>query len=243
MALLGMTLAAGVVGGLPSSPPASAAAADPAQAASAVTVSGKGDFANLKVTVSQTRNLINQIVKVSWTGGAPTDDIGFLINYLQIMQCWGDDPAGPDRTQCQFGGLTALARGAITGTYVLSRQVPAGFDPEETITQPPVSGGQVFVPFWAVGMDKPAGSGTGNTNDFFDSQVTNEIPLARTRGDGTGEEFFEIETVTQAAGLGCGEPVITNGTTTGRRCWLAIVPRGTKEVNGSTVTGTGSSWL
>ena len=209
-ALLAMMLATTVVGGLLNSPPVSAAAADPAPPDSAVTVSGRGDFANLKVTVSQTKNLINQTVRVSWTGGTPTPSTGFTLNFLQIMQCWGDDPAGPDRTQCQFGGLTALGSATTVGPFVLSRQIEDG-DPEETLKQPAGSSSQVYVPFWAVGTDKPTGSGTGNTNDFFDSQVTNEIPLARTHGDGTGEEFFEVETVRQAAGLGCGEPVVTSG--------------------------------
>ncbi|MGH3889316.1 MAG: hypothetical protein ACRDSZ_22615, partial [Pseudonocardiaceae bacterium] len=233
-ALLAMMLAAAVVGGLLSSSPA---AADPASSDSAVTVSGKGDFADLKVTVSQTKNLINQTVTVSWTGGEPTvDSTDFQINFLQIMQCWGDEAAGPDRTQCQFGG-SGLGR---TNPHVVDRQFNYSVlvDPKETLT-PPASG-PAYVPFWAVGRPKPTGSGTSNINEFFNSQVTNEIPLARTRGDRTGEEFFEVQTVRQAAGLGCGEPVSVGGSTTGRSCWLVIVPRGNKEVDGSTRTGQSS---
>ncbi|MGB7796041.1 MAG: hypothetical protein WBL53_07265 [Pseudonocardiaceae bacterium] len=233
-ALLAMMLATTVVGGLLNSPPVSAAAADPAASDSAVTVSGQGDFPNLKVTVSQTKNLINQTVKVSWTGGAPTVDLAsFGINYLQIMQCWGDDPAGPDRTQCQFGASNA----AVSGWASL-RQVDAGpVDPNETLK--PAAFGGTYVPFWAVGKDKPTGAATLNSNDFFDSQVTNEIPFARTHGDGSGEEFFEVETVRQAAGLGCGDKVIIGGVTQSqsRSCWLVIVPRSNKEVDGSTRTG------
>lgn len=244
VAVLAMMLAAAVIGGLVDSPSASQAAVDPAPAGSAVTVSGEGDFANLKVTVGQTRNLVNQTVKVSWTGGAPTmPDSGFSINYLQIMQCWGDDSAGPDRTQCQFGGLSAASGSLIVGGSVLSRQVDARFDPKETLPPPGDSGGSIYVPFWAAGRDKPTGPAAGDANDFFDSQVTNEIPVARTHGDGTGEEFFEVETVTQSAGLGCGEPVITDGSTTGRGCWLVIVPRGNKETNGVVFTGTPGSKL
>ncbi|MGH3430126.1 MAG: hypothetical protein ACRDQZ_21575, partial [Mycobacteriales bacterium] len=98
--LLAMMLGAAVLSILPSLPPA--AAADPPASDSAVTKSGNGDFAKLTVTVSQTQNLINQTITVSWIGAAPTvTDTNFSINYLQIMQCWGDDPAGPDRTQCQ----------------------------------------------------------------------------------------------------------------------------------------------
>lgn len=233
--LLAMVLGTIVINVVPGSPPAHAAA-DPGGSGSAVTVAGKGDFANLKVTVSQTNNLINQVVTVSWTGGTPTvSDTDFQIDYLQIMQCWGDDPAGPDRTQCQFG---ALGNDPVSaGTFVRSRQVgydPPLIDPEESLTG---QSGYVYVPFWPVGRPKPAAVSTSESNAFFDSQVTNEIPLARTHGDGTGEEFFEIETVRQAAGLGCGAPITTGGVTTGRSCWLVIVPRGTKEVDGSTRAG------
>jgi len=91
------------------------------------------------------------------------------------------------------------------------------------------------MPFWPVGKDQPTGAGTSDTNDFFDSQVTNENPRARTHSDGTGVEYFEAQTVRQAAGLGCGDPVTVGGVTKGRSCWLVIVPRGTTEVDGSTV--------
>ncbi|SNT12356.1 hypothetical protein SAMN05421812_103267 [Asanoa hainanensis] len=86
-----------------------------ADTGSAVTVHGRKngtieDFSNLAVTVSQTRDLTNQAIEVSWTGGVPsprTRSLGF--DYLQIMQCWGDpdDKHDPDglafRETCQFG--------------------------------------------------------------------------------------------------------------------------------------------
>ncbi len=238
--LLAMMLGAVVISVVPGSGPA--AAADTALPDSAVTKSGTGDFANLKVTVSQTKSLINQTVKVSWTGAAPTvSSTEFDINYLQIMQCWGDNPAGPDRTQCQYGGLTALGNGQSVGTWVLSRQVSTTIDDPKEDLKRGADGSLAFVPFWPEGRPQPTGSGTGNINDFFDSQVTNEIPLARTHGDGTGEEFFEVQTMTQAAGLGCGEPTTTGGVTTGRSCWLVVVPRGNKEVDGRTLDGTNST--
>src|SRR5262249_27602230 len=233
-----MMLGAAVVSVLPGSSLASAAGADPAQGDSAVTLSAKpdGPFKDLKVTVSQTKNLINQAIKVSWTGGELTvPSTGFDINYLQIMQCWGDDP-GPDRTQCQFGGLSHTTLPSA-GTWVASRQfdsIPP--DPKETLTKVDRND---FVPFWAAGRDKPAGPAGDSINDFYDSQVTNEIPLARTHGDGTGEEFFEVETVIQAAGLGCGEPVTVDGAVKPRSCWLVVVPRGKTEVDGTIRTGSG----
>jgi hypothetical protein len=64
---------------------------------------------NLAVTVSQTTNLLSQAVVVSWTGAEPSTDVS---NYLQIAQCWGEDPENPghpDRTTCQYGGFGSLA--------------------------------------------------------------------------------------------------------------------------------------
>ncbi len=69
-----------------------------------------GEFADLKVTVSQTKDLINQVVKVSWTGGTPTvPGVGsFAANYLQIMQCWGDPAVGPTPRAVPVRRLAAL---------------------------------------------------------------------------------------------------------------------------------------
>ncbi|MBV8996620.1 MAG: hypothetical protein JO287_23600, partial [Pseudonocardiales bacterium] len=197
------------------------------------------------VTVGQTKDLINQQISVSWTGGAPTQPLGqFGVNYLQIMLCWGDDPAGPDRTQCQYGGLSAQTSPSA-GTWVRSRQVsyPTLIDPKETLRAPAGSTGNAFVPFWAVGKDQPTSAATSDRNDFFDAHTTNEIPLARTHADGTGMESFEVQTARQAPGLGCGSPVTVGGITRGRSCWLVIVPRGSTEVDGSIRGGSGSGRL
>jgi hypothetical protein len=55
-------------------------------------------------------------------GRHPDDpDVGrFGIHYLSLMQCWGDDPAGPAREQCQYGGQFGVdSRG---GSFTTSRQ-------------------------------------------------------------------------------------------------------------------------
>jgi hypothetical protein len=230
-ALFAVMLGATVISILASALPASA---DEAPSDSAVTVSGSGEFADLKVTVSQTKGLINQIVHVSWTGGAPTPLTGGLRNFLQIMQCWGDGPEAPDRTQCQFG---VSGRGGV-GRRVLQLQSPLGglVDPAETIKPADPTFTQFSkVPFWPVGGERPTEATLSDGNDFFDQQSTNEVPVARTRADGTGEVDFEIQTGRQASGLGCGEPIEVNGSTSGRSCWLVIVPRGAKEVDDSSV--------
>jgi hypothetical protein len=232
-----LMLAGGVLAFAPESAPAQE------QTGSAVTVSGTGPFSDLKVTVGQTRDLINQAVDITWTGGAPTQpNTGqFAVNFLQIMQCWGDDPSGPDRTQCIWGGGVTQAT-PVAGAWVRSRQVNyAGFvDPNETIkqgddpdtTNVDESRENVFVPFWAYGTAKPTKPAYSGRSDFIDAQLTNEVPLSRTRANGTGVESFEVQTARQSPGLGCGEPVADNATT-GRSCWLVVVPRGTSEVDGS----------
>ncbi|MGH3786631.1 MAG: hypothetical protein ACRDRG_08780 [Pseudonocardiaceae bacterium] len=240
-ALLVMALgAAAVIGVLPGSLPASAAPGDIALTDSADTKSGTGEFANLEVTVSQTKNLINQTVTVSWTGGVPTvpSFTSLGIHYLQIMQCWGDDPNGPDRTQCQYGALTQNSPPA--GDWVRSRQATTTVvDPKETLKRSDHQ--NVHVPFWAVGTARPTDPDLRGASDYFGRLSTNEIPVARTGGDGTGLEFFEVQTLRQAPGLGCGAPVTTGGVTEGRSCWLVIVPRGNTEVDGTARTGENSS--
>ncbi|MGH3933284.1 MAG: hypothetical protein ACRDTF_25285 [Pseudonocardiaceae bacterium] len=222
------------------------ASAEPSVAGSTV-VFGRDDFADLKITISQTTDLINQTVRVSWTGGKPTQPESGPIerHFLQIMQCWGDDAAGPQREQCQFGGLVAQPPvvNLAKGNWVVGRQVSYGAtlnDPAETIRQVPGSTDPALVPFSSVTGKKV----TGVFNEFYDAQSTNEIPVARTRLDGTGDERFEIQTNTEAPGLGCGEPIIEGGATVGRSCWLVIVPRGDTEVDGTNAApSTGRQWL
>jgi hypothetical protein len=200
---------------------------------SAVTVSGKGEFDSLKVTVDQTKNLVDQVVRISWKGGTPTRPSpgSFASDYLQIMQCWGDDPDGPDREQCQFGGLEYDPRGGAQ-TYSRQLNVDGVVDPKETIKPPAPTPSnpspQAYVPFVAFDGERSE----GGVSTSFDRYSTNEVPYAPTLADGTGQVFFTMQTVKDAAGLGCGEPQTKAGRTVGRSCWLAIVPRGRLEVDG-----------
>ncbi|MFD7893539.1 hypothetical protein [Streptomyces sp. NPDC059743] len=225
---------------------AAGAADNPASGSSPVTVTGKGDFAKLKVKVEQTRHLVNQVVKVSWTGATPTvSDTAYAADYLQIMQCWGDDKAGPDPEQCQFGGSSALGPGSgnqAAGAYTNTRQLSYGSLSDENQTLPPPSpSGISYVAFHSVGGQITP---TGNSNDFFDSNTTNEVPYARTNPDGTGEVYFEAQTALEAPGLGCGEAEAGDtAQTEGRQCWLVVVPRGETEVNGTRYTAQSSGLL
>ncbi|MBY8871940.1 hypothetical protein K7640_08810 [Micromonospora sp. PLK6-60] len=110
-------------------PPAAAPARAEETGGSAVTVpgvkvAGGEDFSALAVTVDQTRDLVNQAVVVSWTGGTPTPRDRVLgVDFLQVMQCYGDPYAADDpdglafRETCQFG--------AKVDTPVMPSDVPA----------------------------------------------------------------------------------------------------------------------
>ncbi|RMB87751.1 hypothetical protein CTZ28_02005 [Streptomyces shenzhenensis] len=222
---VGSLLTALAVALLPLPPGTPAAAADNTAEESAVTKSGpKGkydDFSGLKVTVHQTKELRSQGVRVSWAGGAPTTPNGARGNYLQIMQCWGDDPDGPDRGQCVFG-----AGDVLPGYKANTRMLTANKDPEETQGD--------FVPFRPANGEHPTTTPFDTT--YFGPLDTNEQNGSRTYANGTGEVQFEVQDGVQADHLGCGENTAPAGSTpTPRKCWLVVVPRGTHDTDGTVV--------
>lgn len=182
---------------------------------SAVTVSGRGEFKDMKFTVSQTKHLTSQAITVSWTGGAPTALAGTLFNtdFVQIMQCWGDDdgtvPAnpGPSRTQCQYGASPTTDRGNWPGNeYDDTRKIfysadPTNYGQDDRYGAGGVSG-QGEVPFKSVDGTLIT-SGTQN-NALYSRNTTNEVDFARTGAGGKGQEFFEVQTANEAPHLGCG---------------------------------------
>lgn len=219
-----------------SAPPAAAAS-------SAVTVSGRGEFKDMRFTVDQTTHLTSQAVTVSWTGGTPTTFAGTLFNtdFVQIMQCWGDDDGtvaanpGPSRTQCQYGASPTTDRGSWPGNdYDDTRKIFYSADPtnygqdDRYGAVNPNAPGEV--PFKSVDGTVIT-SGTQN-NALFNRNTTNEVDFARTGADGTGKEYFEVQTANEAPHLGCGAPVTSGGTTKPRSCWLVIVPQGHLDLDG-----------
>lgn len=241
--------------------PAAHAGSSDGMTESAVTVSGrKGtyeDFSDLKITVSQTKNLVNQGITVSWSGGEPTgEEGGFGRNYLQMMQCWGEDPDAADfRETCVFGANSGINDGIKLGEYglgdwTIGRGLIATFqasggegrrDPAETL---PADENPKLVPFKSarLGDDnqhlRMSHQGVPPQREFFDNFTSNEVPFARTSGDGTGRVTFEVQTTTEEDDLGCGDPIRqSTGTVTGRPCWLVIVPRGEHDFDGAPLDG------
>ncbi|MFD4609844.1 hypothetical protein ACFWOT_17440 [Streptomyces sp. NPDC058440] len=219
------------------------AASGAAGTASAVTVSGRGEFKDMKFTVDQTTHLTSQAITVSWTGGAPTTFAGtwFNTDFVQIMQCWGDDDGtvpgnpGPPRTQCQYGASPTTDRGSWPGnerddtrkvTYSAS---PTGYGEDDRYgAGAPL--GQGEVPFKSV--DGTVVTTNTQNNPFYNRNTTNEIDFARTGADGTGREYFEVQTANEAPHLGCGAEAGKKGADRPRSCWLVIVPQGHLDLDG-----------
>ncbi|GAA3256676.1 hypothetical protein ACFO1B_48835 [Dactylosporangium siamense] len=137
---------------------------------SAVTLSGDSAFPALKVTVAQTKGLTNQAVTVSWKGMPPGDPtLPFKANYLQVMQCWGDDTSAPAATPaparetCQYGAYNNNYPdndpGGLGGVnYVRSRTVLRGDAQERTAL------GKDGKP---LGYDRNVNSSLGGSVPFF----------------------------------------------------------------------------
>mgnify|MGYP000090071412 CR=1 FL=1 len=188
------------------------------------------EFKDLKLRVSQTENLTNQGLTVSWSGMNPTIPGEFSMNYMQIMQCWGDD-SGPTPQQCQWGG-TPAAMASKLGSQAGARELAEGEDQLQTydsnfLIPPPRNRPNqkaYRVPFITVDGVK-----TFNFLQYFDSFSSNEVSGAVVGGDGTGQAVFEVQTVYEAPHLGCGD-LTDSGP---RSCWLVVVPRGMHNADGT----------
>ena len=256
-----------------------AAAADEELTSSAVTVTNRdyalepddAPFPDLEVTVSQTKDLVSQGIRVSWKNGeksAKPDQNQGGANFLQIAQCWGEDPANPghpDRRTCQYGGGRAPGSGR-DGTLELEAVAPE--DQKYSVDL----GGYAFtgIPFVAVNPDgevdetkAPAGRVLHNfttvdgetvlkpeedlvdmsSNQFYTSYTTNEVRWAGGGDDRSGSVPFEVQTAMQSTALGCGAPVEqADGTAVGQSCWLVIIPRGVTDSGNANITRPGLYW-
>ncbi|GIJ54215.1 hypothetical protein [Virgisporangium aurantiacum] len=217
---------------------------------SALTLTGRpsrlgDDFSSLTVTVSQTKALSNQAISVTWTGGAKSAFSGrdIMTNYLQIMQCSGADPQAPDfRETCVWG---AGIREVGTTVPREENRKPV----EEAVVPDALPADARMIPFYSQ-LDRartPDGSSTspfpdskvaGTTgpaynwevlSNYFTPYTTNEVSQVPTGGDGTGRATFEVRNASRDPHLGCGK-VVGDGP---RACWLAVVPRGAHDVDGS----------
>ncbi len=214
---------------------------------------------NLKVTVSQTKNLADQGVDVSWTGATPDSSRPITsggANFLQIFQCWGEDPdrpGHPDRTTCQYGGYNgpANARSYNTSAAAVDPQDIKFTKPGTSFFDPPYTS----IPFnsatgervWDLKRDNDGKfvadySVSMSSNQFFSRLTSNEITWAGSDSRGSGNVKFELQTASSSPGLGCGKAVKAGGKFVGQPCWLVILPRGSKDNRQNGIVQSGLFW-
>lgn len=219
-------------------------------------------FPDLEITVSQTTGLVAQGIRIDWTGGKqstpPSGQTGGE-DFLQFAQCWGDDPdkpGTPDRTTCQYGAF--LTPGATRDGFRSPTEDPETgevvtiVDPADEPYTVPANGAlepaYTSIPFRsATGVviasvvDGTRVSGVDvNTNPFFSRFTSNEIPWAGSGADGSGSTKFEVQTVAESQGLGCGSRVTaSDGSVSGSSCWLVAIPRGTADPNEASIRASG----
>jgi len=247
------------------------AAADTSSAVTITAAQQDSDIANaplpsLSVTVSQTQNLTSQGIRLTWTGGkksiAPSDGGNGGENFLQIFMCWGDDPndsTRPDRTTCEYGGTGAV--GATRDSY---RSMALADIPAEDQQYSAANAVSFLPPYTAIpfvarngarvdGVKTDAVTGKRsidtsvnvNSNQFFTSYTTNEVPWAGSGNDGKGSVSFEVQSLVDSSALGCGTPQTQGTTTTGASCWLVVLPRGSSDNGSTNITQSGlfiDSW-
>jgi hypothetical protein len=190
------------------------------------------EFKNIKVTVEQTQNLIDQAVRVDvsgFSGGTQSaaDGTGQIwstaTNFVQAMQCWGD-PSSPNfRQTCEWGGRFAANNGLGSSVYgdnvyrIAARDVSPTAD--HTTDNPFVARDGGSFPAYQVPDD--SGNKEYPIAEEFGVDSSNEQNGARIKDDGTGSFDFEMQSSIQAPHLGCGSSTST------LKCYLVLVPRGT----------------
>jgi hypothetical protein len=220
----------------------------------------------LAVTVSQTADLVSQGIVVSWTGGAkkksvrPQNPIQGE-NFLQIAQCWGDDPMNPghpDRTTCQFGAFPNIGRDSNVEDNTTEHPNNIAIQDAQFTAKGTSSFNPTYtsIPFRSVDgrvvksvEASPTGALIHNTsvemgnNQFFTKYTSNEVTWAGQDSSGSGSVKFEIQTAMQSPHLGCGQPVMLTGKPiTGQSCWLVVIPRGTADSGQTNITRPALFW-
>lgn len=214
---------------------------------------------NLKVTVSQTKNLTAQGVDISWTGAAPNSarpEGGGGANFLQIFQCWGEDPdrpGHPDRTTCQYGAYPGpgTSRSEYTNTESIDPQDIRFTKPGTSFFDSPYTS----IPFksatgetvWDLKRNNAGAlvvdpTVSMSSNQFFSRLTTNEVSWAGSDSSGTGNVKFELQTASSSPGLGCGNPIKVDKKFVGKPCWLVILPRGIKDNRQNGILQSGLFW-
>ncbi|AJT41607.1 hypothetical protein [Psychromicrobium lacuslunae] len=200
-------------------------------------------FGGLSMSVSQTKDLVNQSISVSVSGAHNEIDQSNLTSFMQFFQCWGapgpdgkPDPnaTSPDPATCQVGagGTDSDATDTAFVSRIISEddKLLTGGDWDAQIPGlgDPRSNGLLRVaPFTAVSGTKHRGTEVTQNesigNPFFNRTTTNEISKAYLSPQGSVTRPVEVQTGAEANGLGCGKREDNSPSVSS--CWLIAVPR------------------
>jgi hypothetical protein len=184
----------------------------------------------LKLTVSQTQDLVNQSINVQVSGVKGGQPFGLPTPvYLQVFQCWGGltssgapdrGAAQPDPATCQVGAGDASVQSQFqvaNSRFINADPLLAGSDWQKYLNKSP----QTDVPFTSIAGVK-SGSTNAFDNQFFNSSSSNEISRLQVSASGSATRQFEVQTAVESGGLGCGR---RRGEVSTATCWLVVVPR------------------
>jgi hypothetical protein len=223
-------------------------------------------FQNLVVTVSQTEDITQQGITVTWTGGEPTIGSGGNVqgNFLQMMECYGDADTGPDPEDCEFGSAgLVFSSNNVNSLYVGDR---AGFEcafgsspsasnpPSASDGLPPAYGCDTLEPGDAnpphvapnaqagqfsipfVPVNDPTDPAYGQTQESQYYNQYNTDEIQEAITNSAGDGQVQFETLTGTGAPGLGCGQLESSGQP-RGCWLVIVPRGQYEPNGYKISG------
>ncbi|MDR2378643.1 MAG: hypothetical protein LBD70_04370 [Bifidobacteriaceae bacterium] len=183
------------------------------------------EFKDLAVTVSRTRDLVDEAVTVTVTG-MPGPSVRLAdyygtphlmgANFIQAMQCWGDPTDPQFYKNCLYGAWSYGSYNAAARPDVAPNVLIRGGDIGQDTPFRAVTGAEYSSTHSGV---------LGEETELFQivgTETTNERS-EMVDADGTARFLFEIQSSDAQPYLGCGD----QSSATGTRCWLVIVPRGT----------------
>lgn len=207
------------------------------------------NLADLQVTVSQTEDLVNQNVAIDVTG-ATGGRRGGAGTTLYVYQCWGAplhdddgtylgvdaDATDPDPETCQTAATKGVAERVSSSDMTL---IADGDWSTHSSAE---------IPFLAIDGTVPTSTVTGGTaedpwtetwttrvsdNPYFSAQTTNQLTIYPDSSGNAADRRFEVQTTTEAQGLGCGVKADVASTP---RCWLVVVPVQSDQ-SGNSISG------
>lgn len=214
------------------------------------------DFKDVKVTVSQTQELTDQVVTVKLAGLATTNPVQakwqnlVSSNFYQLMQCWGPDPNAPDFAEtCAFGGLAGQAGYSEGGRIMESAGLAPGIgtrarhntgyftkdgEPATADEYDPYDPGHRVNPRYGVPFRSVQGA--VSLPEWIPSQYSVVNGVGRFFGGTSNEQLIVNSIVGRASETqfqvlsAAANPYLgcgaDDGTGEARDCWLVIVPRG-----------------